>query len=81
MHFQQIKMKNDSISQSSNEDNPGDVDTAWKFLDSHRETAAVVDLDALRRKIDWHIVPLMFCCYTMQFLDKVILNVREILLF
>ena len=34
------------------------------------------DLKALRRRIDWHIVPIMFCCYTMQFIDKVLLNVR-----
>lgn len=52
------------------------IDTAWKFLDDHRENHGSVDVRALRRKIDWHIVPLMFCCYTMQFLDKVILNVR-----
>lgn len=35
------------------------------------------DLKALRRKIDWHIVPIMFCCYTMQFIDKVLLNVSH----
>lgn len=34
-------------------------------------------LKALRRKIDWHIVPIMFCCYTMQFIDKVLLNVSR----
>ncbi|KAG5988322.1 hypothetical protein E4U43_004786, partial [Claviceps pusilla] len=52
------------------------VDAAWTFLDHHRDIAGVdaVDLNALRRRIDWHIVPLMFLCYTMQFLDKVILN-------
>ena len=53
------------------------IDTAWKFLDKHRDTHVAVDITALRRKIDWRIVPLMFCCYTMQFLDKVILNVRS----
>lgn len=56
----------------------GNVDAAWKFLDQNREAAGAseeVDIDKMRRKIDWHIVPLMFCCYTMQFLDKVILNV------
>lgn len=59
------------------------VDEAWNYLEKHRgDTAAVtegpgkISLDALRRKIDWHIVPLMFLCYTMQFLDKVLLNVR-----
>jgi hypothetical protein len=52
-------------------------DAAWKFLDGHREAKAdSTDIAALRRKVDLHIVPLMFCCYTMQFLDKVILNVR-----
>ncbi|KAK5661044.1 hypothetical protein OQA88_12423 [Cercophora sp. LCS_1] len=55
------------------------VDQAWEFLNTHRDAAnhedgSAVDLAKLRRKIDWHIVPLMFCCYTMQFLDKVILN-------
>lgn len=53
------------------------MDAAWTFLQSHGHVEMdSLDLRALRRKIDWHIVPLMFCCYTMQFLDKVILNVR-----
>lgn len=54
------------------------VDDAWKFLSENLHAAErepAVDIDALRRKIDWHIVPLMFFCYTLQFLDKVILNV------
>ena len=38
---------------------------------------ATGDSKALRRKIDWHIIPIMFCCYTMQFIDKVLLNVRR----
>lgn len=57
----------------------GNVDAAWKYLNDHRDAGvdtSSVDIDALRRKIDWRIVPLMFGCYTMQFLDKVILNVR-----
>ena len=57
-------------------ENSSGIDTAWRFLDKHRDAHVAVDITALRRKIDWHIVPLMFCCYTMQFLDKVILNVR-----
>lgn len=54
-----------------------EVDAAWEFLDKHRDTGGVADvnLGKLRSKIDWRIVPLMFCCYTMQFLDKVIYNV------
>jgi hypothetical protein len=31
----------------------------------------------LRRKIDWHIMPLMYFCYTMTFIDKVLINVCE----
>lgn len=56
-----------------------DVDNAWEFLKNHHDVVGTdtnsVDINALRRKIDWHIVPLMFACYLMQFLDKVILNV------
>ncbi|KAG6059068.1 hypothetical protein E4U17_006980 [Claviceps sp. LM77 group G4] len=57
------------------------VDAAWKFLNDHREIVGVdaVNLNALRRKIDWHIVPLMFLCYTMQFLDKVVLNYAAVM--
>ncbi|KAK3381895.1 putative allantoate protein [Podospora didyma] len=59
----------------------GGIDDAWKFLDSHRDTAGAdaVDLRKLRWKIDLHIVPLMFCCYTVQFLDKVILNYANVM--
>lgn len=53
------------------------IDDAWKFLNEHRDAAGVaaVNIKSLRLKIDLHIVPIMFLCYTMQFLDKVILNV------
>lgn len=57
---------------------PSSVDDAWAYLNrqGHDSTeAGSVNIRALRRKIDWRIVPLMFGCYTMQFLDKVILNV------
>ncbi|KAH6612263.1 major facilitator superfamily domain-containing protein [Chaetomium sp. MPI-SDFR-AT-0129] len=54
----------------------GELDSAWKYLDAHRDADAgeAIDMAALRRRIDWRIVPLMFLCYTLQFLDKVILN-------
>ncbi|KAK4039472.1 major facilitator superfamily domain-containing protein [Parachaetomium inaequale] len=60
----------------------GELDSAWKYLDAHRDHAEAsepIDLAALRRKIDWHIVPLMFLCYTLQFLDKVILNYANVM--
>ena len=62
-----------------------DLDQAyWYVQDSSIRNdvypASASDLKALRRKVDWHIVPIMFCCYTMQFIDKVLLNVSRSLL-
>ena len=54
------------------------VDDAWSYLDKQplgSNNADSINIKALRRKIDRRIVPLMFGCYTMQFLDKVTLNV------
>lgn len=34
-----------------------------------------IDEKALVRRIDYRIVPLMFCCYLVGFLDKVLINV------
>jgi hypothetical protein len=34
------------------------------------------DMPALRHKVDRRIVPIMFLCYLMNFIDKVALNVR-----
>ncbi|KAF6798722.1 allantoate permease [Colletotrichum sojae] len=79
------KVPKDAVSSASSEHDPsssGSVDAAWKYLNDHREAGvdtSSVDLDALRRRIDWRIVPLMFGCYTMQFLDKVILNYAAVM--
>lgn len=57
------------------------VDQAWDYLEAHGGGAAATEepysLKALRRKIDLRIVPLMFFCYTMQFIDKVLINVSN----
>jgi hypothetical protein len=50
-------------------------DDAVVYLEGHGDQIANVDLKALRRKIDRHLLPYMFCCYVLQFLDKVMLNV------
>ena len=53
----------------------------WYVHDVNRTDAAEatpLELRALRRKIDWRIVPIMFCCYTMQFIDKISLNVGAV---
>ena len=53
-----------------------DLDKAYWYVQEHGTAQwSALELKALRRKIDWWIVPIMFCCYTMQFIDKVLLNV------
>lgn len=54
------------------------VDGAWAYLNNHRDASQdEVDLDALRRKIDKRILPLLLIAYTLQFLDKVVYNVSQ----
>lgn len=54
------------------------LDQAYWYVQSSNTAveATPAELRRLRRKIDWWIVPIMFACYTMQFIDKVSLNVR-----
>ncbi|PNS18579.1 High-affinity nicotinic acid transporter [Sphaceloma murrayae] len=54
-----------------------DQDEAFKYLTTHKvdsQELLHVDLRALRRRIDWRIMPLMFLCYLVQLLDKIALN-------
>jgi hypothetical protein len=57
----------------------GDIDEAYLYMqDAKRHDDVEMspgEIKRLRRKIDWWIVPIMLCCYTMQFIDKVSLNV------
>ncbi|KAL8706571.1 MAG: hypothetical protein Q9201_000384 [Fulgogasparrea decipioides] len=48
------------------------LDQAFWYVHESRnvDEATPNELRALRCKIDWWIVPIMFCCYTMQFIDK-----------
>jgi len=55
-----------------------DLDNAFKFIknvDHGSFDVGSIDLKALRRKIDWRLIPIMFLCSVMQFLDKINLNV------
>jgi hypothetical protein len=53
-----------------------DLDDAFEYLHTHTDAESdAVNLPALRRKIDWHIIPIMFACYVLQFVDKVVINV------
>ena len=49
-----------------------DGDKALEFLRTEAGDHEGEDIDekALVRKIDWMVVPLMFCCYLLQYLDK-----------
>ena len=37
------------------------------------------EYDRVVRKIDWRIVPIMFLCYALSFLDKVVLNYAAVM--
>lgn len=66
---------------NTNGDISKETDAAWNFLDGHHDAVPgeTVDIAKLRRRIDFRIVPLMFLCYTLQFLDKVILNYAAVM--
>ncbi|KAJ5875862.1 uncharacterized protein N7529_001446 [Penicillium soppii] len=57
------------------------ADDAVLYLEGHTDGAdgPQVDLRALRRKIDRRLMPYMFCCYILQFLDKVMLNYAAVM--
>lgn len=81
--------KEPTVLSSTEKNADSGVDTAWQYLQSHAHahtpltfsspTSSPTSLRALRRRIDWHIVPLMFLCYTLQFLDKVIYNYAAVM--
>ncbi|KAJ5489542.1 hypothetical protein N7539_004432 [Penicillium diatomitis] len=54
-------------------------DDAVRYLEGHADVNPNVDLGALRRKIDRRLMPFMFCCYVLQFLDKVMLNYAAVM--
>ncbi len=50
-----------------------DVDAALEYLNNEGTTVmTAVDEKRLVRKIDWMIIPLMWCCYNLQYLDKIL---------
>ena len=51
---------------------PKDADSALEFLRNAHDVGALTPESErkLLRKIDWMIMPLMSCCYTLQYLDK-----------
>ncbi|KAG0643144.1 major facilitator superfamily domain-containing protein [Tuber brumale] len=60
-------------------DNDPNVDIALTYVRNVGVGGGHVGEKELVRKIDWRIVPIMFACYTMQFLDKVLINYAAVM--
>ncbi|KPI40402.1 Thiamine pathway transporter THI73 [Cyphellophora attinorum] len=58
-----------------------DGDKALEFLRSNTAEGEVgaVDEKSLVRKIDWMIMPLMWACYFLQYLDKTLINYANVM--
>jgi hypothetical protein len=58
-----------------------DADKALDFLRSEAEIGEtdLIDEKQLIRKIDFMIVPIMFGCYCLQYLDKSLLNYASVM--
>ncbi|KAI1373006.1 allantoate permease [Hypoxylon crocopeplum] len=57
-----------------------DVDAALEYL-NHEDTTVMTEIDekALVRKLDLTIVPLMWACYNLQYLDKTLINYANVM--
>ncbi|KAF3319090.1 hypothetical protein TWF173_003543 [Orbilia oligospora] len=67
---------------SSPTHDPRSGDAALAFIRQQRalhNDAAPVNEKELLKKIDYRIVPIMFACYTMQFIDKVNINYAAVM--
>ena len=58
-----------------------DLDQAYWYVRDHVgvEAASPRGIRRIQTKVDWCIVPIMFLCYTMQFIDKVLLNYAAVM--
>lgn len=58
-----------------------DGDKALDFLrsEAYEGESEAIDEKKLVRKIDFMVVPLMFCCYCLQYLDKSLLNYASVM--
>jgi hypothetical protein len=54
--------------------NDRDVDVAAKILAAARNERPVTEeeMEAVRRKIDWHMIPMLFVCLQLSGWDKVV---------
>ncbi|KAL6703743.1 hypothetical protein ACN47E_009124 [Coniothyrium glycines] len=87
----QSKERSDSIGPSNCDVESGSVivtekhrrhgDEALNFLKNHHDVSPLTAEDErkLVRKIDWKIMPLMWCCYCLQYLDKTLVNYAAVM--
>jgi hypothetical protein len=63
------------------EEVPKDGDEALRFLKSHHAVGelTIEDEKKLLRKIDWMVMPLMWSCYCLQYLDKTLGKIQSLL--
>lgn len=61
--------------------NVADADAALEFLRQGNDAVSMTAEDErkLKRKIDWRVVPLMFGCYFLQYLDKTLVNYANVM--
>ncbi|KAL3420336.1 allantoate permease [Phlyctema vagabunda] len=57
------------------------ADEALGFLRREDEHGSLTEIDEkkLLRKIDWMVMPLMFACYILQYLDKTLINYANVM--
>jgi len=57
------------------------ADAALEFLRQGSDVPPMKPEDErrLKRKLDWRIVPLMFACYILQYLDKTLINYANVM--
>lgn len=57
------------------------ADDALDFLQHEGAVREMTEEDekTLRRKIDWMIMPLMWSCYCLQYLDKTLINYANVM--
>lgn len=78
-----LTSKESDVVPGDRSDNENRFDQALDFLKQHKNDAAVglsrqaSFTRALRRRVDFRVIPFLCCCYTLNFLDKVLLNVRH----
>ncbi|KAL7625986.1 hypothetical protein AAE478_002755 [Parahypoxylon ruwenzoriense] len=57
-----------------------DVDAALEYLNRESTTVMTeIDEKALVRKLDFTIVPIMWACYNLQYLDKTLINYANVM--